>query len=548
MSYFTTGLRRSFSPARATALALTLVSAISPALGQQLPWVGLSGHRAGLLVEQGTGHDAGGPADHFGFSVAAGDFNGDGVDDLATGIPFNDCDFVVWDCGSVVYRFGIRGLGLGSSTPVLRQPGIDLPDGAESNEQFGYALATGDFDGDGRDELAIGTPGNKVENSPGVRIQTGAVDLHYGTATGLTAWNIEYRPGTFGLPGISSFASRYGAAVAMGDFDGDGRDDIAVGAPDDFVPGENGINVRGGSVMVFGRDAAGNVGGYEMMLGDQGLPDVAEEGEKFGKALAAGDFNHDGYDDLAIGVPREDDTGAVLVVYGSPWSLLFANHWYIGQWDLGEPAEPGDAFGDALAAGDFNGDGYDDLAIGAPLEDGGDGVPANMGLVGIVYGSGSGLSAAHTPGRLYEHMLYGSGSEGSDYFGSALAAGDFNGDGLDDLAIGHEGEDGAVVDSGAVSIVLGTPAGLPGAARVARPTGSPAGMIPDSESGSPYYGFALAAGDFDGNGFADLAVGGPNQDRFGAGVDSGAVAVLYGQLFVNGFEAGDAREWSAVTP
>jgi hypothetical protein len=540
-------LRHGFSGARATVLALTMVSAAAPVCGQQLSWVGLSGHEADLLVEQGSGPDAGGPADHFGFSVAAGDFNADGVDDLAIGVPNNDCDSVVWDCGSIAYRFGIRGLGLGLSSHVLRQP-IGVPEGGEAGEQFGYALATGDFDGNGADDLVVGTPGNKIESwsTPGERIATGSTDVHFGTATGLTNWSVEYRPGSFGLPGVPSYLSRFGASVAMGDFDGDGRDDIAVGAPDDSVPGWNGFSVRGGSVMVFGRDAIGNVGGYEMMLGDQGLPDEAEEGEKFGKALAAGDFNHDGYDDLAIGVPREDDIGAVLVVYGSQWSLLFANHLYIGEWDLGEPAEPGDLFGDALAAGDFNGDGYDDLAIGAPEEDGGDGVPSNMGLVGIAYGSAGGLLAAHPPVRLYEHMLYGSGSEANDYFGAALAAGDFNGDGYDDLAIGTEGEDNGVTDSGAVSIVLGTALGLPGAARVARPTGSPAGMIPDGESGSPYYGFAVAAGDFDGNGFSDLAVGGPNQDRFGAGIDSGAVAVLYGHLFVDGFENGLTNVWSRV--
>jgi hypothetical protein len=95
---------------------------------------------------------------------------------------------------------------------------------------------------------------------------------------------------------------------------------------------------------VFGRDAEGNLGGYEMMLGDQGLPDEAEEGEKFGKALAAGDFNADGRADLAIGVPQEDllgtggvalvNSGVVNVLYGAPSGISTLNDQVWGQGGL----------------------------------------------------------------------------------------------------------------------------------------------------------------------------------------------------------------------
>jgi hypothetical protein len=298
--------------------------------------------------------------------------------------------------------------------------------------------------------------------------------------------------------------------------------------------------------MVFGRDAEGNVGGYEMILGDQGLPDAPEAGERFGRALAAGDFNSDGYDDLAIGVPLEDDTGAVLVVYGSPWSLLFANHLYIGQWDLGEPAESGDRFGEALAAGDFNGDGYDDLAMSSSSEDGPNGVPDDSGLGIVVYGSGDGITFANT--RLWQDDLYQPGeSEDGDYFGSAFAAGDFNGDGIDDLAVGHKGESGTLGNSGAVSIVLGTPQGLTGARRKANPGPGTFNMIPDSEAGQPLYGSSLAAGDFDGNGQDDLAIGAPNRDN-AQQVDVGGTAVLYGHLLADGFESGTTQLWSRRVP
>jgi hypothetical protein len=526
----------------AITIGLNLVVAVA-AESQAFPWVGLSGFRAQVLWEEGPGHDGPGAADHFGHALAAGDFNADGADDLAIGVPFNDCDFVVWDCGSVQVRLGERSQELLSPATALRQGALD---NREVDEHFGFALAAGDFDGDGYEDLAVGAPRNRAIFPSGT-YPTGQVDLHFGNAGGVAAIGLPLRAGHQGVPGTGYNESLFGSAVAFGDFDGDGRDDLAIGAPKDGARSSDGFIYNGGTVTIVALDAEANLAGFEMFLGDQGLPDAVEAGERFGAALATGDWNGDGFDDLAIGVPEEDDTGAVLVVYGSPFSLIYANHWYIGQGDLGEPAEPGDRFGEALAAGDFNDDGFADLAIGAPDEDGENGGPSNTGRVHVVYGSSVGLSTAIASTKLDEDIL-SSGAEGSDYFGSTLAAGDFDGDGVDDLAIGREGENGAVVDSGAVSIVLGTPSGLLGADHEARPGSFPSYMIPDGEVGSPYYGFAQAAGDFNGDGASDLAIGGPNADWDEVAVDVGRVAVLRGALFADGFEAGAFPLWSRVEP
>jgi hypothetical protein len=526
-----------FSLPRAATLALAIWGTCipAPAGAQQRPAVGLSAQRARLLVEEGSGHEGPGAADYFGFALVAADFNGDGVDDLVGGLPGNDCDFVVWDCGATLLRLGAQGVGLASSaTRQIQMAGPGDPAFAE----LGAALAAGDFNGDDKDDLAIGMPGYHVTFD-----DQGAVQVHHGDASGVTSGLYLLREGDFGVPGSAIPQDRFGFAMAAGNFDGDGFDDLAVGIPGDLAS-------KGMVTVAHGGDGGLlPFVGYVMRQGEEGLPDVAEDGEELGYALAAGDFNGDGFDDLAIGVPSEDDIGAVLVVYGSPNSLIFANHWYLGQLDLGEPAEAGDRFGEALASGDFNGDGFDDLAIGAPREDGAGGVPQDAGQVLAAYGSASGLTASNT--RLWQDSLLGPGeSEDSDLFGTSLVAGDFDGDGVDDLAIGARGEDdGLELDAGAVTVVMGRrPEGLTGVARVLRPGHYPIGIIPDHFQQGPGYGASLAAGDFDGNGFDDLAAGAPYREQAVAVPDIGGISVLYGQLFGDGFESHDLGEWSEAVP
>src|SRR5262249_17876769 len=152
-----------------------------------------------------------------------------------------------------------------------------------------------------------------------------------------------------------------------------------------------------------------------------------------GKASA--DFNGDGYDDLAVGVPSEavgnvEQAGAVNIIFGGPSGLSAAGNQLLDQETPGVlgNAQEGDSFGDALAAGDFDGDGYDDLAVGVPNE--ARNSAAHAGIVQIFYGSGGGL-------RTSKQMLFSQDSPGilgaaekDDLFGWALAAGDFNANGI----------------------------------------------------------------------------------------------------------------------
>ena len=186
----------------------------------------------------------------------------------------------------------------------------------------------------------------------------------------------------------------FGAALAAGDFNQDGFADLAAGAPSEKV----GSTVSAGAVSVLPGSAGGlTATGGRLFTQLGGQP---ERFDIFGFALAAGDLDHDGFADLAVGAPTEDvgtldDAGALSVLYGSAGGVTTSGGRLFTQ--VGGTVEAGDEFGEQLAAGDFNQDGFADLVAAAPMED--VGTAANAGAVSVLPGSGAGLTS--TGGRLF---------------------------------------------------------------------------------------------------------------------------------------------------
>ena len=333
------------------------------------------------------------------------------------------------------------------------------------------------------------------------------------------------------------------------DFNGDGHPDLVVGVPNEDTPRPD--HPRGrwtdtGVVQVLYGTAGGiSAEGNQLWSQDSpGIPDEAEKFDSFGTALGWGDFDGDGFDDLAVGVPRERTThdwaGVVHILYGSAAGVTAAR---TQLWDQdvagvkGE-AEQNDYFGAALAAADFDGDGYDDLTIGVP----GDSAPPRAGTVQVLRGGPEGLTSV---GNTLWSQPIGPARAG-DRFGSSLAVGDFDADGSADLAIGatHRQVEG-VDHAGALSVLYGTSAGL-GLDRAQEwSQGSPG--VPGEPGSADGFARSLAAGDLDGDGNDDLAVAVPydpvNNEVRGGG---GAANVLFGTSA--GLDSTRAQLWSEDSP
>ncbi|TQE15995.1 integrin-like protein [Streptomyces ipomoeae] len=424
-------------------------------------------------------------------SPTTSDFNADGYPDLAVGVPDATVNGkakagyvnVVWG--------GPKGLGRHGSIRVT-QATPEVPGTPEAGDRFGAAVVLEDLNGDGVAELLAGAPGEDVTG----RGKDAGVVVAIGGAKGATKGRPG--PGSNVLTGPSA-SSAYGWSVAAADLTGDGGRDIVIGGRDKVVLR---AVVDDGEDVVVTTVLATPTGGRAPLL-------------------ATGDFTADGTDDLAL----------AFHTINAPYTQSHVRLW---AWDPAEKRmantwNSSNGAASALAAGDFDGDGLDDLALGECREIADENIDdpcgpesyAKGGGIHILYGDKNGSFGYHAQTLNQDTVgVYGVAEDG-DRFGASLAVLDWNGDGRDDLIAGAPGEAiGTRRSAGAATLLLGHSSGI------VDPYGEATSVqyhqnrprVPGVAEAGDRFGEAVATADYDKDGTPDTAVGAPGENTRSGGV------------------------------
>ncbi|MEO1132079.1 MAG: cohesin domain-containing protein [Cyanobacteria bacterium J06639_1] len=467
----------------------------------------------------------------------AGDINNDGFADLIIGAPFRDLiggAYLVFGreagfttplnladlngengvylegVSAFFFTFGVFGFISPVSTPSFS--GISLD-------------AIGDFNNDGIDDIAIGSPGGS----------TGEISIVYGTEQPFPA-TLDLDDELTGSNGFEfeegdEAYKPFGQSVSgIGDFDGDGIDDVLLGAPGfDGEPGE--------AYVLFGTpETLPDEFSSDDLNGTNGFGIVGETNDQeFGRSVAGlGDFNGDGLNDIAIGAPSSDNPELPTRSYaifgsneGYPTQLFVATLDGSNGFAIAG-ASTADEFGHILSnAGDLNGDGLNDLIVGAPTADANG---EDSGRAYVVFGSPNGF-----PAQLDVATLDGTngfvidGLAAGDRLGDTVSqAGDLNADGIADILLSAPESDVNGENSGQAYAIFGSQAPFPASFDLNALDGSNGFIVNGLNPGDEFGESISGIGDFNGDGIDDIALGAPNAATNGS-EDTGQAYVIFGR-------------------
>nr|WP_324612339.1 FG-GAP-like repeat-containing protein [Streptomyces sp. AS58] len=392
-------------------------------------------------------------------ALPTSDYNRDGAGDLAAGTSKANRVTIV--------PGGLNG-PVTSSKISLTQNSPGVPGSSETGDGFGAATVWGDVNGDGHADLAIGSPG---EDDTSGNTDRGQVSVMYGP---------DFTKGfSYTTSTVTAKGAKLGTAVAVGDFDGDGKADVFSAGTG--TGGNYHVRLAGGAVKADRlTTATGSVAHLDAATGDfnrDGYADVALNyrdtagigrvvrfagsatglakagvlSVKGGRAVAAGDIDANGYDDLVIGQPVAAESGAisggqVTMLFGTSTGFTTTGMKVVHQDTAGVPGgnESGDALGLSVSIGDYNADGHPDVLAGAGNEDltRGGVNQVNAGSALLIKGTSSGLTGSGALVISQDTAGVPGSSESGDKVGSAVSLADLSGYGRTDLILGASGEDG----------------------------------------------------------------------------------------------------------
>ncbi|GAA1943432.1 FG-GAP repeat protein [Streptomyces durmitorensis] len=436
---------------------------------------------AALIGSFGVPIVAGTASAEDGAATVREDFDGDGYQDVAVSAPGAKIGGHAW-AGYITISYGSANGVDSARTTVITQDTPDVPGASGDNQVFGSAMISRDLDGDGLTDLAVVARDHRPENNV-----NGSVIVLWGRKTGISGE---------GAVRIDAPANaQVGDDLTAGDFDSDGHTDLFMRNGEDYDYHDvlygpfsrDGVPARERQVQVYSTDNTIN-------------------------STAAGDFNGDGIEDLATFYVYENHAEGGKLWLGTKDGLSTV------------PQRLNSSSSTAVA--DFDQDGYADLATRIFPNGDTEGTEEDPGTVKIYYGSPSGPSQTRTQTITQSTAGVPGASEKGDQFGGRLSAGDANGDGYPDLAVGVPGEAiGSKAKAGAVVLLKGAKGGLTGTSAQAfhQDTADVPGV---AESGDVFGGSARLL-DVTGDGKADLAAGAPGEN-LDAVVNGGAVWLLRG--------------------
>ena len=484
----------------------------------------------GTMATQGFAVAGDDPGDYAGWSVSgAGDVNGDGFADIIIGAPANSDGGGYAGKAYVIYGGpeGIFDIDLNALEPT---DGFVVV-GNNSDDLAGFSVsAAGDVNGDGFDDIIVGA------NVRGFYYSTSHAYVIFGTDESRGTIDLSILDESDGATLVGSYndyTNGFVSVSAAGDVNGDGFDDVIIGSPYDYFG-------AGGAYVVFGK---GDFTGLDLpgISEPDGFVITGEPGSYDFAGLsvsAAGDFNGDGYDDLIVGAPYGDNGGD----YAGEAYVIFGKMGGFGPVDLSNLAE-GEGFviqGDdeynkagysVSGAGDINGDGFDDIIVGAPYASSGG---THSGTAYVIFGTGEDISAIDLSNLASDAGFIIQGDDTGDHLGwSVSAAGDVNNDGYDDIIVGAPDNDNTrggaprTIDAGETYIIFGKAGGF-GTIDVTN-LAETDGFLLQGEEAYDRAGLSVSgAGDVDGDGFHDLLIGAPYSDA--AGEQSGAFYLVSGRF------------------